>query len=114
MANPGTTSPTTATATKRKRTPSAPKQRILVRVDQTDSGELVYVPVQMPPVTDKQRVYADAIEAACRKAVYEDAQRAYGNQKLAVITIERSFEVPFEEKPALVPPKAPPAPTPKK
>ena len=100
-------SPDTTTPTKRKRTPSAPKTRILVRVDQTEAGELVYVPVQMPPLSEKQRTYAPLIEAACRKAVYEDAQRTYGNQKLAVITIERSFEVPFEERPALVPPKTP-------
>jgi hypothetical protein len=89
-----------------QRRPRPLKQRILAVVEQaTDTGESVYVPVDPPGLPTDRRVTAAEFKTAVERAVYEDGAKQYGNKRLVVLVVEAEFEVPFEERVALVKPK---------
>lgn len=89
-----------------QRRPRPLKQRILAVVEQaTDTGESVYVPVDPPGLPTDRRITAAEFKTAVERAVYEDGAKQYGNKRLVVLVVEAEFEVPFEERVALVKPK---------
>ena len=64
---------------------------------------------ELPPgLTESQSRNRNSIEAAVRKAVYEDGLKQFGNKQLVVVTFSKPFEVPFEEvtETKLVPPRS--------
>jgi len=107
-AEPVVTAPVVAAEAKPpvQRRPRPLKQRILAVVEQaTDTGESVYVPVDPPGLPTDRRVTAAEFKTAVERAVYEDGAKQYGNKRLVVLVVEAEFEVPFEERVALVKPK---------
>ena len=92
--------------TQAPRRPRPLKQRVLAVVEEaTDTGEQVYVPVDPPGLPTDRRITAADYKAAVERAVYEDGAKQYGNKRLVVLVVEAEFEVPFEERVALVKPK---------
>ena len=111
-----------ATVTKKKQTRARKALNYVLAVEdvaaaETDAegkpiegsgGQRVWVEHPLPPGLDeKQMRNRDAIQRACRDAVYKSGQKEYGNKRFIVIAFQDSFEVPFEEvtSTALVAPK---------
>lgn len=66
--------------------------------------------LDLPPgLTDAQKRSRTSIEAAVKRAVYDQKLKEFGNKKLMVISFYEPFEVPFEEvtETKLVPPRNP-------
>lgn len=61
------------------------------------SSRMVFVVMDLPPGLDESgKRSRDAIERACKHAVYDLNMEEYGNKKLAVIQVGDTFEIPYE------------------
>lgn len=93
---------------KRTRKPRAKRTLALVEVtEDIQTKQPCFAVLNSPPLGDNI-VTPRLIEDACRKAVYNDGVRSYGNRKLAVVAVLSTFDIPFVERMALTPP--PPSP----
>jgi hypothetical protein len=61
------------------------------------TSQTVHVITALPPGLDEAGARnRDAIERACKRAVYEDGLEEFGNKKFVVVTYGEPFTVPFE------------------
>jgi hypothetical protein len=91
--------------TKRPRGPRAKRQLVLAEVSEdVNTKQLCFAVINTPPLPADAVPSPRLIEAACRKAVYEDGVRDYGNRNLVVLSVLQTFEIPFVERMALAPP----------
>jgi hypothetical protein len=91
---------------KRTRKPRAKRHYLLVEVTEDEhTKQPCFAIVPQPPLPAGKRVTPKLIEEACRKAVYEDGQKQYGNKGLAVVVSLAMFDIPYVERLALTPPE---------
>ena len=57
----------------------------------------VFVVMELPPgLDDAGKRSREAIERACKRAVYELGMEEYGNKKFSVLQVGDEFDVPYE------------------
>ncbi len=81
---------------------------MLVEVTADNNGNQCLRVLPFPAGTPEVPTTTAEVISSCQYSVYHDFMPDYGNKKLAVIEIKQHFEVPFEQRQALVRPQAQP------